>query len=92
MTFIINDVTPANILSKREAIKRSYNKYGVCIMPGFLSSDKDFLEFKNEIKSLLDQICSRKSSERLPNELGDKLVKFLKICPEDGRIVTDLGT
>jgi len=92
MTYIINDVTPSNIISKKEVIKEIYSKYGVCIMPGFLSDDKDFLEFKNELRILLDQICSKKSSECLPDELGDKLTEFLKICPEDGKIVTDLGT
>ena len=92
MTFIINDVTPANILSKKEIIQKTYNKYGVCIMPEFLTNDKDFLLFKDELGVLLDQICSKKSSNRLPNEIGDKLVEFLKICPEDGKIVTDLGT
>lgn len=92
MSFIVNNITPLNIINNQEIIQETYKKYGVCIMPGFLSNDNNFLSYKNELNALLDQICSKKSPNSLPDEIGDKLVEFLKICPEDGKIVTDLGT
>lgn len=90
--YILSGMSVFDLEKKADEIKAIYDEYGIIIFPAILLNDDAFKKFHRELSLIFDEILSRHSKGALPKDLGDKLVNLNRLCPLDGKIITDLGT
>ena len=90
--YILDGLTPENIDDSLDDICELIHKYGVVILPKFFKYDDVYLKWYCELQKTLTYICESHSVDVEIGELGDSLSKILKLKPEIGRLVANLGT
>lgn len=90
--FVVEGVTPRNLHDHIGSIVNILTKYGLVVLPGFLSSDLVFLRYLNDVKWTLLQMCAKYEIVSDATEIGDVLSAIAAQRPEMGRVVADLGT
>ena len=90
--YILDGLTPINFDESLVKICELIHKYGVVILPKFFSADNVYRKWYGELQKTLLFMCENHSLELRIDELGDSFSKILKLEPEIGRLVANLGT
>jgi len=90
--YILKGMTPENIDESLDEICQLIQEYGVVILPNFFTSDNIYLKWYKDLQKTLAFICENYSLEMEVQELGESLTEILKLQPEIGQLVANLGT
>jgi len=90
--YVIRGLTPNTIDNSLDEISELIRKYGVVILPRFFSADKNYLKYYEDLQRTLNLICENHILKLEIKELGDAFSKALKIHPEIGQLIANLGT
>lgn len=90
--WIIDGYDSEKIVKNSGFISQIYEEFGVVIFPKFFKNDLLFQRYKKELSLIFDRLLNRHTNMVSPDDLGEKLTVLSKVCPLDGKIITDLGT
>lgn len=90
--YVLHGISPRNFALRKAEIAELVKEYGLVVLPLFLSENKLFKKFEDDLKVTLLKMSNKYSLEIQSNELGEILSEISNQKPEIARIIADLGT